>query len=139
MSTRSSIAVKRADGTVLAVYCHFDGYLEGVGAALLAQHNSQEKAEALVGLGDLSICSARDGVVAYSRDKGEPFDDVRPHEYVSWDDYRGNVGKQIGDNGYRYVFDGEWRAWGESAGLTPDPLEVGKCITREASLPENRE
>lgn len=29
MSTRSTIKIKRKDGTETAIYCHFDGYIEG--------------------------------------------------------------------------------------------------------------
>jgi hypothetical protein len=35
MSTRSRIAVEVEDGKVLSVYCHSDGYLDGVGKALM--------------------------------------------------------------------------------------------------------
>lgn len=113
MSTRSSIAVVHADGSVSAVYCHFDGYTEGVGAALLAHHNSQSAAEALVALGDLSCVQRCGNVEAYSRDRGEPFEDVKPKRFASVADYRQNVRKQIADNGYQYMFhDGAWWTWG---------------------------
>jgi len=35
MSTRSRIAVELEDGKVLSVYCHWDGYIEGVGLDLI--------------------------------------------------------------------------------------------------------
>lgn len=54
MSTRSFIHVHRADGLWARIYCHFDGYYEGVGQKLLNHYNSQELAEALVSLGDIS-------------------------------------------------------------------------------------
>jgi hypothetical protein len=54
MSTRSFIHVQRADGKWARIYCHFDGYWEGVGQTLQHHYNSQEKAEALVALGDIS-------------------------------------------------------------------------------------
>ena len=44
MSTRSSIAVQNPDGTVAAVYCHFDGYLEGVGFELAAGYQGRHRA-----------------------------------------------------------------------------------------------
>lgn len=53
MSTRSSITVKCSDNIIRSVYCHFDGYLSGVGAGLLEKHNSQAQAEFLVSDGDL--------------------------------------------------------------------------------------
>jgi len=52
MSTNSSIAV--AHGNIIkAVYCHWDGYLEGVGKTLLA-HYPSAKANQLVALGNIS-------------------------------------------------------------------------------------
>jgi len=34
MATRSNIAIENQDGTVSAIYCHFDGYIDGVGEIL---------------------------------------------------------------------------------------------------------
>ena len=45
MSTKCGIALELKDKSVLAVYCHFDGYPEGVGAALYRYWNSYKKAE----------------------------------------------------------------------------------------------
>ncbi len=116
MSTRSSIAVQKSDGTVEAVYCHFDGYLDGVGATLKKSFATQELAEGLVALGDLSSVMSAENlgeVKAYSRDLGEPFEDVAPRKYSDMDEYYARVGSDIGDNGYRYIFSGgKWLAWG---------------------------
>lgn len=132
MSTRSSIGVQHADGTVSAVYCHFDGYEDGVGAALIAHHNDKEKAEALIALGDLS-CVQHDGnVTAYCRDRGEPYADVAPKQFSSLEGYFAAVSQRIGDNGYRYIFhDGAWRVWG--AGRN-SPEVVADAIARLAAL-----
>lgn len=85
MSTRSSIATKCNNGKVKIVYCHFDGYLEHVGNMLLNHYNTQEQAEAIVDLGDISCLyesiekpdghsfdNKVDGYsVFYGRDRGE--------------------------------------------------------------------
>lgn len=42
MITRSNIFIENADGTLDGVYCHFDGYLGGVGTALLESYNGSE-------------------------------------------------------------------------------------------------
>jgi hypothetical protein len=55
MGTRSTITAKCADGKWRAIYCHWDGYLEGVGAALLTNYDTQEKIETLIAKGDHSI------------------------------------------------------------------------------------
>jgi hypothetical protein len=90
MATRSRIAVLQKDGTVKSIYCHFDGYLSGVGAELLHHYNDYEKANALMALGNLSSvgehlqpnpasphnfeCSQKGVTSAYHRDRGEDFD-----------------------------------------------------------------
>ena len=59
MSTRSSIAVKRKDGTIESVYCHSDGYLEYNGIMLDKFYRNQEKINSLINLGDLSFLDRR--------------------------------------------------------------------------------
>lgn len=53
MSTRSSIAVQREDGSVVGVYCHFDGYPSHVGAILKKFYCDQDAAIELVEGGGL--------------------------------------------------------------------------------------
>jgi hypothetical protein len=85
MGTRSDIIVEHADGKFKRIYCHWDGYLEGVGQTLFSHYNSQERAEAVVAPGDMSSLAERcDGepghsfdnnvkgqTVYYGRDRGE--------------------------------------------------------------------
>lgn len=54
MSTRSSIIVKLSNDTYKRIYCHWDGYIAHNGKILFNYYNSQELAESLVKLGDLS-------------------------------------------------------------------------------------
>ncbi len=54
MSTRSDIIAQRADGKWARIYCHHDGYLEGVGQTLHDHYRTQEKIDALMALGDIS-------------------------------------------------------------------------------------
>jgi hypothetical protein len=54
MSTRSRIGLELADGSILSIYCHYDGYPEFNGAKLVEHFNSYEKASELVDLGDIS-------------------------------------------------------------------------------------
>jgi hypothetical protein len=53
MSTNSSIAVIRKDGSVIQIFCHWDGSIEHNGKVLFENYNNQEKAEALVLAGNL--------------------------------------------------------------------------------------
>ena len=71
MATRSRIAIENQDGTVDSIYCHFDGYLRGVGKTLF-EHYDREKTEQLVALGDLSqLNESTESSIAYCRDRGE--------------------------------------------------------------------
>lgn len=54
MSTRCIIKIKRTDGTEEAIYCHHDGYIEGVGVTLQLAYNTADKVERLMKLGNLS-------------------------------------------------------------------------------------
>jgi len=54
MSTRSLIACKNQDETFNAVYCHFDGYLDGVGKVLSDNYLTEESANNLISRGDMS-------------------------------------------------------------------------------------
>ncbi|MBT1162561.1 hypothetical protein [Bifidobacterium sp. SO1] len=54
MSTRSGIAIKNQNGTYSWIYCHYDGYLEGVGQTLLDHYQNRQQIESLMSLGDIS-------------------------------------------------------------------------------------
>lgn len=54
MSTRSTIAIRRGPASIESIYCHFDGYPDGVGSKLISHYNSIEKVEALIRLGNVS-------------------------------------------------------------------------------------
>ena len=87
MGTRSRIGIQLEDGTVKSIYCHFDGYHEGVGQELIDSYTDREKVEKLIALGDISfLCSEveptgphsfedpqRGVTVSYHRDRGEDF------------------------------------------------------------------
>jgi len=55
MATRSTIAIRNADNTVTAIYCHWDGYLSYNGKILFENYNTEEKVRELIALGDLSV------------------------------------------------------------------------------------
>ena len=54
MSTNAFIGI-RENGSITYIYNHSDGYLEYLGKMLIEHYNSEEKAKALVALGDVSI------------------------------------------------------------------------------------
>ncbi len=105
MATRSRIAIENQDGTVTSIYCHFDGYLEGVGKKLF-NHYDREKTEKLMELGDISVLGESTlDTIAYCRDRGE---DLHSTHYLKVED--------LFENGFRsgeeYVYcltkDGVW-------------------------------
>ena len=81
MATRSRIAIENQDGTVTSIYCHWDGYISGVGETLFENYHSV-KTEQLIALGDLSsLGKTLEDTVAFSRDQGDEinqttYDDV---------------------------------------------------------------
>lgn len=63
MSTRSRIGIENQEtGKVWSVYCHYDGYLEGVGQTLIDHYKDREKVDELIALGDLSALGEEIGV-----------------------------------------------------------------------------
>ena len=55
MATRSLIVVETKPGVYDAIYCHFDGYPEGVGATLKKSYYSEDKVDKLIEHGDVSV------------------------------------------------------------------------------------
>lgn len=116
MSTNSRIGIKHEDGSVTAVYCHWDGYPDYNGRMLCRFYETREKAESLIALGGLSSIRARlapepgelhtfsdaqkDVTIAYHRDRDEDFEQEKFSN--SKDYYRSTCD-------YRYMFyDGYW-------------------------------
>lgn len=54
MATRSRIGIELSNGSILSVYCHWDGYPEFNGVKLVENFNSYEKAAELIDGGDIS-------------------------------------------------------------------------------------
>ena len=72
MATRSTIGIKNSDGSVEAVYCHWDGYLEHVGKILSEHYNTEEKIRDLLSYGDISsLEKTTTDSVFYMRDRKE--------------------------------------------------------------------
>jgi hypothetical protein len=110
MGTRSTIALEFADGTVQAVYCHWDGYLAHNGQILLKHYSNPFILRDLIDLGDLSslrptigtkhafsqfdlpkdeaeafVNLTRDMCTFYGRDRGETGTSAK--KFASYEDY----------------------------------------------------
>jgi len=116
MSTRAAIIVKSGD-KYQGIYCHYDGYISGVGQTLQDHYQDYDKVKRLIALGFISLLGERvepigphdfhekeEGTtVAYMRDRGE--DGCEPVE----GDHILEVANRIDHSGYIYIFEeGSW-------------------------------
>jgi hypothetical protein len=100
MSTRSRIAIENQNGSVTSIYCHFDGYISGVGKLLKEYYTTQAKVEALIELGDISsLDMTPSSTTAYHRDRNE---DLHKTSYLCVEDLF-DLGFQSGEE-YVYCF-----------------------------------
>ena len=123
MATRSRIGMEQPNGEVRSIYCHWDGYPEGVGATLQEHYTNPEKVAALIALGDISSLgrfvdvnipgvvhtfdNPDEGVtVAYHRDRGESFFPPRVDESVE-----AFSRSDIEEYGYVFTQSGEWKTF----------------------------
>lgn len=98
MGTRSFVGVM-VGSKCRAVYVHWDGYLEGVGAGLQA-YTTQAAVEELISHGDRSSLDS-----GFYKDRGE--DGVDPVEYATFDEFYDAAEGAWAE--YYYVFkDGQW-------------------------------
>jgi hypothetical protein len=105
MSTRSTISVEHVDGSIESVYCHFDGYLAGVGNTLLSSYNSYDKVKELVSYGDISVLrSDIHRSIFYSRDHSESF---RSDLFNSIDEYY----RELSSQEFNYILRRVDRVW----------------------------
>ncbi len=103
MATRSRIAVELNDGTVKSVYCHWDGYPDGVGQDLLNQDfSTTEQVERFIDEGSRSTVY-ESYYEKYGESRGEELEE--PDVHASADEYyKGD----IEEYGYLFTKDGEW-------------------------------
>ena len=103
MATRSRIGLQLADGNILSVYHHWDGYPQWLGVTLNEKFNTREKVAELIDGGDISCCDSDsdwnlnkvENHVQYYNDRG---DNTEPRLDSNFDDYVKN-GEE-----YAYVF-----------------------------------
>lgn len=95
MATRSAIAIEQG-GEIYACYCHWDGYLEGVGATLLNNYTEAQKTLDLIHGGDISSLGP---IVGHKHD----FDQANPDTQTTY------YGRDRGETnvGFKVFFDRE--------------------------------
>ena len=121
MSTRSAIGVQLEDGSIRAVYCHWDGYPRYNGR-ILYENYERDKVLILMEHGDLSSLGPHIGTkhdfrerreyecTFYKRDRGETNVDAR--SYVDEESFFQDFGSGA-EYHYLMLLGGEWvmRGW----------------------------
>ena len=117
MATRGNIGIVNEDGSITAIYVHWDSYPEYVGKMLLNHYNNDDIVNGLMNLGDLSSLSEKlystdfhtfdepeEGVcISYGRDRGDTGSDSRTFEDLGEYEHFGS------GVDYQYLFeDGKW-------------------------------
>lgn len=122
MATRSIIAILNNDGTITAISCHWDGYLEWSGQILSDYYQYQLKVKELIRGGNLSSLRQKiepngehtfenpqnDVCIYYHRDRGENWEINKPKNYngldelwdMFWDSDKEFLYIYIGDDWY---------------------------------------
>lgn len=72
MVTRSRIGILNEDQSITSIYCHWDGYPDGVGATLKEHYSSTPRALRLQSMGDMSsLMPTIEESTFYGRDRNE--------------------------------------------------------------------
>lgn len=117
MGTRSKIGILKSNGTVDAIYCHWDGYPSYNGRILVESYKKESKIRKLISFGDISsLAPSLDEVESYYgwREEEAPkrtYSNVEAYENAygnSWDEYN-----YLFKDGEWYVFDGNeiYKGW----------------------------
>lgn len=123
MATRSTIAYEDQEGKVHQVYCHYDGYISGVGKILQENYNTIQSVKELISYGDISTIGPLIGTAHnfngsditettfYGRDRGDS--EVEARIYGSFDDYEMNYQQE--EFNYLFTQDGVWSVFVENS------------------------
>ena len=132
MATRSRIGLQLADGNILSVYHHWDGYPEWLGVTLNEKFNTRDKVAELIDGGDISCCDSDsdwnlnkvENHVQYYNDRGE---NTEPRLDANFDDY-----VRDGEE-YAYVFtlDHVWECYAIDRNYDDDYNVVGVNVKAE--------
>ena len=135
MATRSRIGLQLADGNILSVYHHWDGYPQWLGVTLNKKFNTRDKVAELIDGGDISCCDSDsdwnlnkvENHVQYYNDRG---DNTEPRLDNNFDDYVKN-GEE-----YAYVFtlDHVWECYAIDRNYDDD-YNVTDVNVKPATIP----
>jgi len=154
MGTRSRIGIELPDHSVVSVYCHWDGYVEGNGKTLVQHYLNREDVQELIDGGSMSslrtrgtwdhssplrdengeyICDAA-GYLKYENDRepqplyhSERGDGEEP-THTSFDEFvSGNLGGE--EYAYLYNLDDNWKAYKINYKGPVDLVEIPNYVT----------
>ena len=135
MATRSRIGLQLADGNILSVYHHWDGYPQWLGVTLNKKFNTRDKVAELIDGGDISCCDSDsdwnlnkvENHVQYYNDRGE---NTEPRLDANFDDY-----VRDGEE-YAYVFtlDHVWECYAIDRNYDDD-YNVTDVNVKPATIP----
>lgn len=144
MATRSRIGIMNDDGSVLSIYCHWDGYLSNNGKILLTHYQDEKKIRELMALGDISSLGAEIGVEhpfkppSYNSPELEEYEKKYGHMCVAYNRDRGEnntaaklsrdvAGFTMLSEEFNYLFaEGQWTVdfWDRPRMLLRDAVET---------------
>ena len=153
MGTRSRIGIEMPDHSVVSVYCHWDGYVEGNGKTLVQYYLNREDVQELIDGGSMSQLRTRGqwNPKALRDEKGEWIsdaagylmyeDDREPQplyhtergeeisiEHTSFDEF---VSGNLGGEEYAYLFDlnDNWKAFKINGKGPVERVEIPNYVT----------
>ena len=135
MATRSRIGLQLADGNILSVYHHWDGYPQWLGVTLNEKFNTREKVAELLDGGDISCCDSDsdwnlnkvENHVQYYNDRG---DNTEPRLDSNFDEYV----KQGEEYAYVFTLDHVWECYAIDRNYDDDYNVVGVNV-KPATIP----
>lgn len=117
MSTNSRISLKTKENTYLSIYCHFDGYISGVGQMLVKHWSTLDKVKELF-----------EGKYGAIRTITENLEDLNWY----YEKVNVSIGWEFNDVDFNYMFDGEcW--WVQN-----DEIEMCKLTHEMIEMEYNR-
>ena len=93
MSTRSLIGILYPNNEYKYIYCHLDGYPQGVGATLVESYISREKINNLIDMGDIP-------------DLEDRLEKITPYKYTQTKIAKLDMIPNMGEE-YIYLWDGD--------------------------------
>ena len=135
MATRSRIGLQLADGNILSVYHHWDGYPQWLGVTLNEKFNTREKVAELIDGGDISCCDSDsdwnlnkvENHVQYYNDRG---DNTEPRLDSNFDDYV----KDGEEYAYVFTLDHVWECYAIDRNYDDDYNVIGVNV-KPATIP----